>query len=100
MRAACCQDGAVSPEGLTSHHHHAITQLSMEALVVKLLENKLEMSWKVHNNTVELVAIYYCTYCFLSSALQLLLAMHQHSEGQCLESCCPGTEFSFPHHIR
>lgn len=98
--AACRQDGAVSPEALASYHHHAITQVSMEALVVELLENKLEMSWKVHNKPVGFVIIYFCTYCFLSSALQLLLAMHQHSEGQCLQSCCLGTEFSFPHRIR
>lgn len=39
----------MSLEALASNHHNAITQLSMEALVVELLENKLEMAWKVHN---------------------------------------------------
>lgn len=39
----------MSPEALASDHHHTVTQLSVEALVVELLENMLEMTWKVHN---------------------------------------------------
>lgn len=49
MRTACCQDGAVSLKGLTSNHHYTVTQLSLEALVVELLENMLEVTWKVHH---------------------------------------------------
>lgn len=49
MGAACCQDGAVSLEALASDHHHTVTQLGMEALVVELLENVLEMTRKVHD---------------------------------------------------
>lgn len=39
----------MSLEALASNHHHTIAQLSVEALVVELLENVLEMTWKVHN---------------------------------------------------
>lgn len=48
MRAAGGQDGAVSPEGLASNQHHTVTQLGVEALLVELLENELEMTWEVH----------------------------------------------------
>lgn len=39
----------MSPETLTSNHHHTVTQLRLEALVVELLENVLEMTREVHD---------------------------------------------------
>lgn len=47
----------MSLEALASNQHHTVTQLSMEALVVELLENMLEVTWKVH----------YKKYCSLSN---------------------------------
>lgn len=98
MGAARSQDGAVSREALASNHHNTIAELSMEALVVELLENKLEMTWKVHNSRWNFVVIKYCVYCFLASGLLLLLqAGQQYNEGHRYEQlCCSGTEFSVP----
>lgn len=97
--AASSQDGAVSREALASDYHNTIAELSMEALVVELLENKLEMTWEVHNSRWNVVVIKYCVYCFLASGLLLLLLLQagQYNEGHHYEQlCCSGTEFSVP----
>lgn len=71
----------MSREALASNHHNTIAELSMETLVVELLENKLEMTWKVHNTRWNFVVIKYCVYCFLASGLLPLQAGQQYNEG-------------------
>lgn len=39
----------MSLEAVVSNHHDTIAQLSVEALVVELLEKELEMTREVHN---------------------------------------------------
>lgn len=87
----------MSREALASNHHNTIAEVSMDALVVELLENKLEMTWKVHNSRWNFVVIKYRAYCFLASGLLLLQAGQQYNKGHRYKQlCCPGTEFSVP----
>lgn len=81
MGAACSKDGAVSLEALASHHNHTITQLSMEALVVELLKNMLEMTRKVHNRIFYLFLFDIVGPIILAPGAAL--ATQQHNEGHC-----------------
>lgn len=40
----------MSLEAASSHHHHAVTQLGMEPLLVQLQEDVLEVAREVHPN--------------------------------------------------